>query len=42
MFDKKKMQDFTEKYSKRVKEKPVSSLSLDEVQHAYTTLIEVV
>lgn len=41
MFDQKKMQDFTDKYLKRVHNKPVSLLSEKEAEQAYESLIEI-
>jgi DNA ligase (NAD+) len=42
MFDQKKMQDFTDKYLQRVKDKPVSSLKPKEIATCYTSIIEVI
>ena len=42
MFDQKRLQDFTDKYLKRVETKPVSSLTPKEVEQAYESLIEII
>lgn len=42
MFDQKRLQDFTDKYLKRVDTKPVSSLTQKEIEQAYESLIEII
>ena len=42
MFDQKKLQDFTDKYLKRVATKPVSWLTQKEIKQAYESLIEII
>ncbi len=41
MFDHKKMQDFTDKYLERVQTTPVSSVTQEEIEQVYKTLIEI-
>jgi DNA ligase (NAD+) len=41
MFDKKKLSDLTDKYLKRASQRPVSSLSHDEIAQCYASLIDI-